>query len=119
MAYVERNPVQAHLAAYADEYEWSSARSRLEGRANFVNLKPWQAKYDGPRWREALRSSIDEEAFGDRLREASRRGRPLGDDAFLENLEKCCGRKLRAQPVGRPRKINEEERDQLSFGFGA
>ena len=78
LAYVERNPVRAQLPACAEDYEWSSARPRLQGRADLVDLTPWQAKYDGPRWQEALRSSIDEEAFGQRLREVSRRGRPLG-----------------------------------------
>ena len=71
MAYVERNPVRAHLAACAEEYEWSSARPRSENRADLLDLTPWQAKHDGPRWQEALRSSIDEEAFGQRLRESA------------------------------------------------
>ena len=107
MAYVERNPVRAHLAAYAEEYEWSSARLRLAGTADLIDLTPWKAEYDWPRWQEVLRTSIDEEAFGQRLREASRRGRPLGDEEFVENLEKRCGRRLRARPVGRPKKSGE------------
>ena len=86
MAYVERNPVRARLAACAEDYEWSSARPRLRGRADLVDLTPWQAKYDGPRWQEALRSSIDEEAFGQRLREASRRGRPLGQFSPVHSI---------------------------------
>lgn len=31
MAYVERNPVRARLAACAEEYQWSSARLRAAG----------------------------------------------------------------------------------------
>ncbi len=119
MAYVERNPVRAHLAASAEEYEWSSARHRFAGTANFIDLSPWQARYDWPRWREALRRSIDEEAFGQRLREAGRRGRPLGDDEFVENLEKRCGRQLRTRPVGRPKKARDQEGNQLWLGNGA
>ena len=118
MAYVERNPVRGHLAVCAEEYEWSSARLRLAGVAGVVDLMPWRAKYDWPRWQEALRSSIDEEAFGQRLQEASRRGRPLGDEQFVENLEQRCGRRLRAQRVGRPKKSSEEEGNQLSLGYG-
>ena len=83
------------------------------GSGGLGELTPWKAKYDWLRWQEALRSSIDEEAFGQRLREVSRRGRPLGDDEFVENLEK-----LQARPVGRPKKISEEEGGQLSFGYG-
>lgn len=118
MAYVERNPVRAHLAARAEEYEWSSARLRLTGTAGLVDLTPWQERYDWPRWQEALRSSIDEEAFGQRLQEASRRGRPLGDEQFVEGLEERCGRRLRARSVGRPKKSGEDEGKQLGLGNG-
>ena len=83
-----------------------------------VDLTAWRAKYDWPRWQEALRSSIDEEAFGQRLQEANRRGRPFGDEQFVESLEKRCGRRLRARPVGRPKKSSEGEGNQLSLGYG-
>ena len=87
------------------------------GSGGLGELPPWKAKYDGLRWQEALRSSIDEEAFGQRFREASRRGRPLGDKEFVENLERRCGRRLRARPVGRPKKISAEEGGHLSLVF--
>ena len=118
MAYVERNPVRARLSSCAEEYEWSSARQRWEGAGNGVDLAPWQAKYDWPRWQEVLRSSIDEEAFGQRLREASRRGRPMGDDKFVGTLEEQSGRRLRSRPAGRPRRASEEKLDQLLCGYG-
>jgi putative transposase len=103
MAYVERNPVRAHLVSYAENYPWSSARLRVAAQTDVIDLKPWQAKYDWPRWQEALRTSIEEEAFGERLREASRRGRPFGNQEFVDDLEKRCGRGLRPRPVGRPK----------------
>ena len=64
------------------------------------------------------RSSIDKEAFEQRQREASRRGRPLGDEEFVESLKTRCGRRLRARPVGRPKKVSGKEEDHLSFGYG-
>lgn len=67
---------------------------------------------------DLVRCSIDVEAFGQRSREASRRGRQLGDEEFVENLERRCGRRLRARPVRRPKKVSAEEVDQLSFGYG-
>jgi len=54
MAYVERNPVRADLAAYAEEYQWSSARLLMKATAEWVDLTPWQARYDWPRWQKAL-----------------------------------------------------------------
>lgn len=53
MAYVERNPVRAHLAAQAEPHAWSSARVRLAGAdgAGLVDLTPWRIEYDWPRWK--------------------------------------------------------------------
>ncbi len=87
-------------------------------RADALDLAPWRERYDWPRWREALRSSVEEEAFGQRLQEAGRRGRPFGDPQFVESLERQCGRRIRARPVGRPRKLGGEEGNQLSLGNG-
>lgn len=120
MAYVERNPVRAGLVEQAEQYAWSSTRLRLPGAEKEcrIDLSAWRLEYNWPRWKEALETSIDEEAFGRRLQEASRRGRPLGDEQFTVDLEKRCGRRIRPLPVGRPKKSAAEEKDQLAFGFG-
>ncbi len=74
MAYVDRNPVRAHLVPQAEDYDWSSARARMSAaQSETVHLDLWQAEYDWPRWKKVLATSIDEEAFGHRLQEASRR----------------------------------------------
>jgi putative transposase len=109
VAYVERNPVRAGMAAHAEAYPWSSARARLGGRRpRFLDLAAWQVEYDAQRWREALADGIDEEAFQQRIREASKRGRPLGSDEFVERLEMEAGRRLRPNPRGRPKKEKRE-----------
>jgi hypothetical protein len=77
----------------------------------------WRAEYDWPRWREVLETSLDEEAFGQRLQEASRRGRPLGGEEFTEKLERRCGRRLRPLPLGRPRKSGATETTQMGLGL--
>jgi putative transposase len=120
MAYVERNPVRAHLVEHAEQYAWSSTRLRRPGAENGcrIDLSGWRAEYDWQCWKEALETSMDEEAFGRRLHEASRRGRPLGEEQFTTELENRCGRRIRAGPVGPPKKSDEEEKDQLALGFG-
>jgi hypothetical protein len=65
-----------------------------------------------------LETSVEEEAFGQRLGEASRRGRPLGSEDFAKELERRAGRKLRPLPVGRPRKKPARESNQLSLQIG-
>ncbi len=109
VAYVERNPVRAGMVETAANYPWSSARAHLgeQPALPFLNLSEWQSHYDTFRWREVLRNGVDEADFQERIREASKRGRPLGSEAFIKNLEEQAGRKLRPNPPGRPRKKPE------------
>lgn len=110
MAYVERNPVRARIVVQAGQYEWSSARIHLGlgGSPGLLDMSAWQAAYSPQRWNDVLETSVDEEAFGFRLQEASRQGRPLGGEEFVRRLEEGAGRALRPLPVGRPRKRPEE-----------
>jgi len=120
MAYIERKPVRAHLAELAEDYAWSSARFRRNASPHnrLLDLAPWREQYDWPRWKIVLQTSIAEEAFGQRLQEASRRGRPLGEEPFVDDLETRCGRRLRALPVGRPKRESNEQPNQLGIGIG-
>ena len=120
MAYTERNPVRAGLIWRADDYAWSSAKLRRPNAPRgLIDLRPWRQQYDWERWRTVLETSIGEEAFGLRLQEASRRGRPLGDAEFTEGLEKRCGRRLTRLPAGRSKKAKEDvEGEQLGLGSG-
>lgn len=106
LAYVERNPVRAALVEHAEEYSWSTAAAHcredaLEGR---LDLGEWRQHNTRERWREALRIGVQEEAMGERIREATRRGCPLGSEAFVERIGRALGRDLRPRPPGRPRK---------------
>jgi putative transposase len=106
MAYVERNPVRAGLAAHAAEYRWSSAAAHLRGYdpGGLVDLSRWAAEYDPARWRTVLESSIVEEALAERLRQATVSGRPFGSEDFVAELEEGSGRTLRPRKPGRPKK---------------
>jgi putative transposase len=119
-AYIERNPVRARIVEHAWQYAWSSASTHVGLTANpgFLDLSAWQAEYTQQRWSEVLEAGVEEEAFGRRLQEASRRGRPLGSSEFTTELEKLTGRALRPQSVGRPRKQTCEDDHQLSLETG-
>jgi putative transposase len=106
ISYVERNPVRAGMVELAEDYQWSSARAHL-GRHNldaFLALGEWEARYDSTGWGEVLRRGVGEAAFQERIREASRRGRVLGSEEFINRLEREVGRGLRPNRPGRPRK---------------
>jgi hypothetical protein len=73
----------------------------LDGR---LDLEEWRRHFTGERWREALRVGLREEALEERIREATRRGCPLGSEAFVERIGRALGRDLRPRPPGRPLK---------------
>jgi putative transposase len=90
MAYVESNPVRAGLVKEAWRYPRSSAAAHAGGEelAGFLSPGPWQTEYTAERWREVLETSVAEEALCERLRAATLRGRPVGTEDFLNELER-------------------------------
>ncbi|MFH1108296.1 MAG: transposase [Planctomycetota bacterium] len=110
--YVERNPVRAQLARLAWRYPWSSAGAHVGevDASGLLNLAAWRKEWKPGRWAEALRDADDEGVA--QLRSATHVGRPLGDEAFLDRLERDLARPVRARPVGRPR-INRGQQQGL------
>jgi putative transposase len=106
LVYVERNPVRAGLCREAWQWRWSSAAAHCGGEdlSGLLDLAAWRREMAPGKWRGILRRHEDEELVRS-LRLATSRGRPLGSDRFIAKLERLLGRRLRALPCGRPRKI--------------
>lgn len=104
---VEMIPVNAALADRAEDYPWSSAKSRVKGDSDpVVSLKC--PLTDALReWRAFLAGSPDEDLL-EKVRERLRTGRPAGEADFVSNLEAVAGRRLMAMPRGRPKKIRRD-----------
>ena len=99
--YVLRNPVRAGVVRKAWNYRWSSAQW-LVGKASadpLVMESPVLREIDD--WHALL--SADPDTLKD-LRRHTRTGRPLGDESFLERVERLTGRSLRPGKPGRKRK---------------
>lgn len=103
LAYVERNPVRSGIVASAEDYDWSSARAHSQGSdvSGRLDLGPWREAYTPVRWRDALRSSLKEEAMATRIREATSLGLPLGAPGFIEQLEHTLGQRIQRSGGGR------------------
>lgn len=80
--------------------ERGRARER-RGCIGLLDVAAWEHMCGGADWREEL-TRADDPAALDMMR--MRTGRPLGSDSFMSKLESTLGRRLRALPVGRPRK---------------
>jgi hypothetical protein len=120
MACIEKNPVRAGIVREAEQYRWSSAMSHITGTDTdeLVQMEQWRRKYTPARWINVLRSTVDAEATNERIREATVRGRPLGDKAFSAHMESIVGRRLTPNPVGRPRKQTELARISPRISIG-
>ncbi|MFA7683947.1 MAG: transposase [Syntrophales bacterium] len=103
--YVENNPVEAGMAGYAWEYQWSSAAYHVGDIDEDVLLKSRDLYGLVRDWREYL---LDTDKSKDALScvmRSTRTGRPAGSHDFVKNIEKLIGRPLQKQKSGPKKKI--------------
>ena len=87
--YIELNPVRARLVDLPQAWRWSSARAHLNGIDDGItNAKALLAH--APDWRNFLAIGLDD-ALLETIRRGERTGRPLGNDAFIRELEHATG----------------------------
>lgn len=102
--YVELSPVRAGLVDRPRQWPRSSARVYLSGRNDrLVKVAPLLGRIGN--WKAFLHSAVPEEEVRE-LRSHGQTGRPLGDEAFVDRLEKLVGRALklaRRGPKPKPR----------------
>ncbi len=101
LAYVDLNPVRAHIVERASDYAWSSARAHIEGLGSDLLLDIWAWSElgldDEPFDPAAL---ANQEEIGAALLRATQSGLPLGDADFVEEMERRFERELRRRPPG-------------------
>ena len=117
LRYVELNPVRAGLVGMAWEWAWSSAAAHVMGvdRTNLLDTAEWETHWGAIRWRDVLEQGVEDAAFLERIREATRTGRPAASVEFTVELEARVRRRLRPQKRG-PKAKTESGEAQLSFG---
>jgi putative transposase len=105
LSYVERNPERIGAVRYPWRYQWCSAAAHCGlGEAHEVlDLQSWDLAWTPEEWRARLRHP-EEAAAVRAIRAHTGTGWPLGAEAFLGQAELALGRRVRALPVGRPRK---------------
>jgi len=100
--YIELNPVRAGIVRYAWEYPWSSARFHM-GIIETDPLVKDQTLFGlVVDWQDFL--FMEDIMSSDRLRLATRTGRPTGEEGFIDKIQNLTGRTLRKGKSGRRRK---------------
>jgi putative transposase len=103
--YTERNPLRAKMCRVARRYPWSSAAAHCSGKdpTGILDMQRWKELSAGIAWENELALPLTA-ADLQRIRRATHTGRPLASDRALAKLEALLGRRLRALPIGRPRR---------------
>jgi len=105
IAHISLNPVRAGLVKRAQDWKWSSVHAHLAGKDDsLTTVAPVLSRI--PDFAAFLDEPRDDAVF-DALRRAEAIGRPLGDIAFVQDLEKRLGRQLQPQKRG-PKPKNKE-----------
>jgi len=102
LAYVERNAVRAGLVSECEAWPWSSALPHLNNsrQDDWLDVVLWSQHWTPALWRTAIREGLAEAEMRGRLHEATRTGRPLGEDDFVERCQHESGLSLRKQKPG-------------------
>jgi len=96
--YVELNPVTAGLCRNPEDWPWSSTRAHLAGCDDSIaSVMPMLQRM--PNWRRYLQASTSKSTL-ERLHKHSRTGRALGDDQFVEKLERLTNKVLKRGKSG-------------------
>ncbi len=95
--YVERNPVEAGMVEYAEDYAWSSAKAHALKTRDPV-LSPCFLVDQISDWASFLRDR--DVAFRETLEGVARTGRPFGSESFIRQVEKKVGRELSKKKPG-------------------
>lgn len=102
--YIERNPVRAKIVRVPWSYTWSSAAYHVGHKSSDPLVTDYHALRERiSNWKEYLLEP-EEETQLKNLRRDSLSGRPLGDNRFIDGLEKKYNISLKIKKSGRPKK---------------
>ena len=108
MAYIDLNPVRAGMVAQAADYLWSS-HGHFIGRQNEAWLSPHPLYWEmgnTPFAREAAYAAMVQSGIDQKQQQAltssALSGWALGEDVFVEGLQKQTPRRVNAAKAGRP-----------------
>ena len=115
-------PVRAEMVESVLDYPWSSAQAHagLIAAPEWLETRGWEDRYPPLRWKEVLGLGFRHSGDLDRLREATRTGRPFGTDDFVAELEAKLDRTLFPQKPGpKPKQASQEVRAGATMEIGS
>lgn len=106
MSYVEGNRLRAGLVRRAEDWPWSSLVAAAGADEIAIELTPWPV--DRPKnWLQIVNRPIDDRTVA-RLRTSIARGRPFGDQKWVERTVRRLELLSTVRDAWRPRKATRE-----------
>lgn len=103
--YIEQNPKRAKMVKKEEEYPYSSAKAHIEGKWDDILGEELFNDKQRKDYIAFIRESITEDEM-QRLKSATRTGRPFGDEGFIKKMERKLNKRLILQKPGRPKRGN-------------
>ena len=103
LRYVERNPLRAGLVTSSLDWRWSSLSERTSPVQATELISESPVPLPTP-WIDWVEMPITEEELAV-IRTSVRRGRPLGDSAWVRGTSERIGLRTTLRPCGRPRTL--------------
>ncbi|MEP6389979.1 MAG: transposase [Halioglobus sp.] len=105
--YVELNPVKARMVGRAEDYRWSTYRSKIGlEQSSILDLDPCYLRLSVPErsYRQFVEEGISEQEQSF-IQNRVRRNGLTGTSQFVEEVEERTGIRIESRPQGRPRKL--------------
>ncbi|GAB4417190.1 MAG: transposase [Thermodesulfovibrionales bacterium] len=100
--YIEQNPKRAKIVKKEEEYPYSSAKAHIEGKRDDILGEELFNDTQRKDYIEFIREGITEDEM-QRLKYATRTGRPFGDEEFIKKMEKKLNKRFMPMEPGRPK----------------
>ena len=116
LRYVELNPVRTAMVDAPEKWRWSSAAAHCGAAAqSWLELQLWRARWTVEEWTRYLAAG-ESPAEVTALRRFTHTGRPLGNAAFVAQLEQSTLRLLAPRKRGRRQKlVPDSNQRQIAF----
>ncbi len=114
LRYTELNPVRAGMVPEATAWPSSSAAAHcgVSEAAEFLSMDAWNSRWNHAAWRAYLAAGASESELR-AIRKSTHTGRPLGEDAFVGELEEATHRVLAPRKGGRPKTMSANSRQVI------
>ena len=108
--YVERNALRAGLIEQAEQWRWGSLWRWLQTpEPEPTLLTPWPIPRL-PNWVDRVNDPLSEREL-EAVRMSSQRGRPLGDDRWVESIVQRLSLETTIRPQGRPKSLSRPNKE--------